>query len=67
MVYVPSEKVLFAGDLVFRERIQFVGNADSKGLLIALDEIEKLNPSFVIPGHGNYSIKPAEDIAFTRD
>ena len=67
MVYVPSEKVLFAGDLVFRGRIPFVGNADSKGWLIALDEIEKLNPKIVIPGHGNYSVKPAEDIGFTRD
>lgn len=67
MVYVPSEKVLFAGDLVFRGRIPFVGNADSKGWLAALDEIEKLNPNIVIPGHGNYSVKPVEDIAFTRD
>ena len=67
MVYVPSEKVLFAGDLVFRGRIPFVGNADSKGWLIALDEIEKLNPNIVIPGHGNYSVKPAEDIVFTRN
>lgn len=67
MVYVPSEKVLFAGDLVFRGRIPFVGNADSRGWLVALDEIEKLNPNIVIPGHGNYSVKPAEDIAFTRD
>ncbi|QWD69085.1 MBL fold metallo-hydrolase [Polynucleobacter sp. VK25] len=67
MVYVPSEKVLFAGDLVFRGRIPFVGNADSKGWLVALDEIEKLNPNIVIPGHGNYSVKPAEDIVFTRN
>ena len=67
MVYVPSEKVLFAGDLVFRGRIPFVGNADSKGWLIGLDEIEKLNPNIVIPGHGNYSVKPVEDIAFTRN
>ncbi len=67
MVYVPSEKVLFAGDLVFRGRIPFVGNADSKGWLLALDEIEKLNPNVVIPGHGNYSVKPAEDIVFTRN
>ena len=66
LVYVPSEKVLFAGDLVFRDRIPFVGNADSKGWLMGLDEIEKLNPNIVIPGHGNYSIKPIEDIAFTR-
>jgi glyoxylase-like metal-dependent hydrolase (beta-lactamase superfamily II) len=67
MVNVPSEKVLFAGDLVFRGRIPFVGNADSKGWLAALDEIEKLNPNIVIPGHGNYSVKPAEDIVFTRN
>ena len=67
MVYVPSEKVLFAGDLVFRGRIPFVGNADSKGWLKGLDEIEKFNPNIVIPGHGNYSVKPAEDIAFTRN
>ncbi|WP_255538506.1 MBL fold metallo-hydrolase [Polynucleobacter sp. P1-05-14] len=66
MVYVPSEKVLFAGDLVFRGRIPFVGNADSKGWLAALDKIEKLNPNIVIPGHGGYSVHPAEDIAFTR-
>jgi glyoxylase-like metal-dependent hydrolase (beta-lactamase superfamily II) len=67
MVYVPSEKVLFAGDLVFRGRIPFVGNADSKGWLIALDEIAKLNPNVVIPGHGSFSVKPKEDIAFTKN
>ena len=67
MVFVPSEKVLFAGDLIFRGRIPFVGNADSKGWLVALDEIEKMNPNIVLPGHGTYSVKPSEDIAFTRD
>jgi glyoxylase-like metal-dependent hydrolase (beta-lactamase superfamily II) len=66
MVFVPSEKVLFAGDLVFRGRIPFVGNADSKGWLQALDEIEKLHPNVVIPGHGAYSVNPGEDIVFTR-
>jgi len=67
MIDVPSEGVLFAGDLVFRGRIPFVGNADSKGWLSALDQIGRINPKIVIPGHGNYSINPAEDIRFTRD
>jgi glyoxylase-like metal-dependent hydrolase (beta-lactamase superfamily II) len=67
MVYIPSEKVLFAGDLVFRGRIPFVGNADSKGWLVALDEIEKLKPKIIIPGHGAYSTNPSEDIIFTRN
>lgn len=67
IIYIPSEKVLFAGDLVFRGRIPFVGNADSKGWLQALNEIESLNPSVVIPGHGAHSINPIEDIRFTRE
>jgi glyoxylase-like metal-dependent hydrolase (beta-lactamase superfamily II) len=67
IIYVPSEKVLFAGDLVFRGRIPFVGNADSKGWLQALNEIELLNPGVVIPGHGAHSINPIEDIRFTRE
>jgi len=67
MVYVPSEKVLFAGDLIFRGRIPFVGNADSKGWLSALDAIEQLKPQIVIPGHGAYSTNPREDVLFTRN
>ena len=67
IIYIPSEKVLFAGDLVFRGRIPFVGNADSKGWLQALDEIGSLNPNVVIPGHGAHSINPADDIRFTRE
>ncbi|OYY07678.1 MAG: MBL fold metallo-hydrolase, partial [Polynucleobacter sp. 35-46-11] len=67
LVYIPSEGVLFAGDLVFRGRIPFVGNADSKGWLKALDQFEKFNPKVVIPGHGPQSINPIEDIRFTRD
>jgi glyoxylase-like metal-dependent hydrolase (beta-lactamase superfamily II) len=67
IIYIPSEKVLFAGDLVFRGRIPFVGNADSKGWLQALDEIGSLNPNVVIPGHGAHSINPTDDIRFTRE
>lgn len=67
IVYVPSEKVLFAGDLVFRGRIPFVGNADSRGWVDALNEIEKLNPKIIVPGHGGYSTNPAQDIQFTRN
>ena len=67
LVFIPSEGVLFAGDLVFRGRIPFVGNADSKGWLKALDEFERFNPKVVIPGHGPQSINPIDDIRFTRD
>lgn len=67
IVYVPSEKVLFAGDLVFRGRIPFVGNADSRGWVKALNEIQKLNSAIVVPGHGPYSTNAVEDVVFTRN
>ena len=67
IVFIPSEKVLFAGDLVFRGRIPFVGNADSRGWMSALDEIQKQNPKIVVPGHGSYSTNPFADITFTRN
>lgn len=67
LIFVPSEKALFVGDLVFRGRIPYVGNADSKGWLHALDKFEEYKPTVVIPGHGAVSVNPSEDIRFTRD
>jgi len=67
MVYIPSKKVLFAGDLVFNGRIPFVGNADSKSWITSLQQIEKLQAAIIVPGHGAYSTNPQRDIAFTSD
>jgi len=67
IVFVPSESVLFAGDLIFQGRIPFVGNADSRGWMSALDEIQKLKPKIVVPGHGTYSTNVLADMKFTRD
>ena len=36
VVYLPQQKVLFAGDLVFRNRIPFVGQADSRHWIEAM-------------------------------
>jgi len=66
-VFVPAENVLFAGDLMFRGRIPFVGNADSAGWIASLERLMTLTPDVVVPGHGPYSIDPAEDLKFTRD
>lgn len=67
IIYVPTENALFVGDLVFRGRIPYVGNADSKGWLAALEQFEKFNPKILIPGHGAVSTNPIGDIRFTRD
>lgn len=67
VVYVPSEKVLFAGDLVFRGRIPFVGHADSRRWIEALDNLLALDAKVVVPGHGPLTTSVREDMELTRD
>jgi glyoxylase-like metal-dependent hydrolase (beta-lactamase superfamily II) len=66
MLFVEGDDVLLAGDLYFSGRLPFVGQADSKAWLAALDRIEPLAPKMVIPGHGAASRNPGPDIALTR-
>jgi len=67
VVFVPSLGVLFSGDLLFRGRIPFVGQADSGGWIRALDRLLALDAQLVVPGHGPLSSEPRADMALTRD
>ena len=68
LMYVVDDRVLYAGDLIFAGRIPFVGNADSRGWLTAMDKMLALSPRplVVIPGHGAASRDPARDLTLTR-
>ena len=66
-IFVPSEGVLFAGDLVFKGRVPYVGTADSKGWIKSLDKLLTVQPRVIVPGHGAYSQDPSKDLVFTRD
>jgi glyoxylase-like metal-dependent hydrolase (beta-lactamase superfamily II) len=67
VVYLPAERVLFAGDLVFRGRVPYVGQADSRHWIDALGELIKMDPQIVVPGHGEKSTSAREDLELTRD
>jgi glyoxylase-like metal-dependent hydrolase (beta-lactamase superfamily II) len=67
VVYVERSRVLFAGDLVFRGRIPFVGQADSRGWIDALSGLIALRPGVIVPGHGPLSGDPVPDLEMTRD
>ena len=67
VLYVPSRRVLFAGDLVFRGRIPFVGQADSRRWIEALERLLAWDAQVVVPGHGPASTTPRADIELTRD
>lgn len=64
---VDEEGVLFVGDLMFAGRLPFVGDADSKAWIAAIDRIVKFNPKILIGGHGGVSRDAAADLRMTRD
>ncbi|MEP6823477.1 MAG: MBL fold metallo-hydrolase [Ramlibacter sp.] len=67
VIYVPGDKVLFAGDLVFRGRIPFVGQANSREWIRALNLLLGFGAGAVVPGHGPMSTSARQDIELTRD
>lgn len=66
-VFVPSEKVLFAGDLFFNGRLPFVGQANSRQWILSLERLLAFDTHAVVPGHGAASTEPRKDIGTTRD
>jgi glyoxylase-like metal-dependent hydrolase (beta-lactamase superfamily II) len=67
VVFLPAEKVLFAGDIVFRGRLPFVGQADSRHWVAALNTVLGYDARAIVPGHGPMSTSPRADIELTRD
>jgi glyoxylase-like metal-dependent hydrolase (beta-lactamase superfamily II) len=67
VVLLPAEKVLFAGDIVFRGRIPFVGQANSREWIKALNTLLAYEAAVVVPGHGPLSTSAREDMELTRD
>ena len=67
VMYVVEDGVLFAGDLIFKGRVPFIGDADSRLWLAALDKLIALKPMLMVPGHGGVSDDPVGDLAYTRD
>lgn len=53
IMWLPAEKILFAGDLVFIGFHPWFGEADIPGWLSYLQYMKRLGPAVVVPGHGD--------------
>ena len=51
MVYLPEEKVLYAGDLLFNHIFPPIFG-DSAGWIAAIEQIEGMDIQAIVPGHG---------------
>ncbi|MDY0743637.1 MBL fold metallo-hydrolase [Paucibacter sp. R3-3] len=66
-VWLPADKLIFAGDIVFRGRVPFVGQADSRRWIASLDRLLTRPAAIVVPGHGPASTEALKDLLQTRD
>lgn len=57
IVYIPEEKVLFAGDLLFANSDPWIGSGDPEGWLSVNDELMALDFKITVPGHGDIASK----------
>jgi len=64
---VREDAVMFVGDLIFTGRVPFVGDADSKAWLAAIDKVLLARPRVLVPGHGSASRNAGADLTLTRD
>ena len=53
--------------MVFRGRIPFVGQSDSRQWIESLSRLIEFKPKIVVPGHGAVSTEPTADMELTRD
>jgi glyoxylase-like metal-dependent hydrolase (beta-lactamase superfamily II) len=66
-IWLPRERVLFAGDLLIEDGVSMVVDGDSHVLVAALAGLDSLHARVVVPGHGAIPPEPAALIARTRD
>ncbi len=52
MVYLPAERVLFAGDVLFIGGHPILWEGPAGNWIRALERIEELDPEVIVPGHG---------------
>jgi glyoxylase-like metal-dependent hydrolase (beta-lactamase superfamily II) len=70
VVWVPSERVLFSGDLIEADAACYTGDAQLEEWPATLDALAALNPEKIVPGRGPALDTPEmvrAGLAYTRD
>ncbi len=70
IVWIPSEKVLFSGDLVEADAACYTGDAQLEEWPATLDALAAFGADKLVPGRGPALVGPArvaEGLAYTRD
>ncbi len=64
---VEPDGVLFSGDTVYSGRVPYVGDADTRAWLGAIERLLAMPARVLVPGHGPASLHPRQDLQLTHD
>ena len=64
LIYIPDEKIVFVGDLVFNDRLPSIRDGNLKGWIAALDAIRAMDVAFIVGGHGKIVDRSAIDMTY---
>jgi len=67
VLFVESDGVLFSGDIIFQDRIPFLGTSNSAEWLGLLNEMEQSDAAVIVPGHGKAAENPRKIISLTKN
>lgn len=56
-VYLPAEKVVFTGDLLYKKRLPWLADGVVQGAIRACDELLALDAGVYVPGHGGVATR----------
>jgi glyoxylase-like metal-dependent hydrolase (beta-lactamase superfamily II) len=66
IVWLPQERVLFAGDVLVEDGVSMVVDGSAGELLSVLGMVDRLDAAVVVPGHGAIPGRPADLVQRTR-
>ena len=64
LIYIPSKRILFAGDIVFNGRLPSLRDGDISGWIETLQKIKKMNVDYIVGGHGRLYTKDAVNFTY---
>lgn len=67
VLFVETDGVLFSGDIIFQNRIPFLGSSSSAEWLAVLIEMEKTDAVVIVPGHGKAAESPRQIVSLTKN
>ena len=64
LIYIPSKHILFAGDIIFNERLPSLRDGNINGWIKILKKIKKMDLDYIVGGHGKLYTKDAVNFTY---